>query len=200
MFVMFEVDAWPMFFFSSRRRQTRCALVTGVQTCALPILQAGNALGSGNASEAIRLLQKIPVGDAASEARRVPMLAMAYVRENRPDEAVKTGAEYVRKNPQNSAAHLLYGTTLVAAGKRAEARAQYSEAYKLNPKNIEALLSLGSLDSIDGHYKDAVGRYETVLEQDPKSAMAMTALGRSEERRVGKECVSRCRSRWSSYH
>src|SRR3546814_2382418 len=29
-FVMF-------FFFSSRRRHTRCALVTGVQTCALPI-------------------------------------------------------------------------------------------------------------------------------------------------------------------
>src|SRR3546814_11680576 len=27
------------FFFSSRRRHTRCALVTGVQTCALPISQ-----------------------------------------------------------------------------------------------------------------------------------------------------------------
>src|SRR3546814_7441809 len=27
------------FFFSSRRRHTRCALVTGVQTCALPILK-----------------------------------------------------------------------------------------------------------------------------------------------------------------
>src|SRR3546814_10120638 len=26
-----------LFFFSSRRLQTRCALVTGVQTCALPI-------------------------------------------------------------------------------------------------------------------------------------------------------------------
>src|SRR3546814_4893427 len=26
-----------IFFFSSRRRHTRCALVTGVQTCALPI-------------------------------------------------------------------------------------------------------------------------------------------------------------------
>src|SRR3546814_7950466 len=25
-------------------------------------------------------------------------------------------------------------------------------------------------------------------------------LGRSEERRVGKECVSTCRSRWSPYH
>src|SRR3546814_2842652 len=29
---------WCVFFFSSRRRHTRCALVTGVQTCALPIL------------------------------------------------------------------------------------------------------------------------------------------------------------------
>src|SRR3546814_2184804 len=32
------------FFFSSRRRHTRCALVTGVQTCALPIsVDAGRA-------------------------------------------------------------------------------------------------------------------------------------------------------------
>src|SRR3546814_9038781 len=30
-----------MFFFSSRRRHTRCALVTGVQTCALPIYVGG---------------------------------------------------------------------------------------------------------------------------------------------------------------
>src|SRR3546814_14537013 len=29
-----------IFFFSSRRRHTRCALVTGVQTCALPIYLA----------------------------------------------------------------------------------------------------------------------------------------------------------------
>src|SRR3546814_19744590 len=27
-----------------------------------------------------------------------------------------------------------------------------------------------------------------------------SARGRSEERRVGKECVSTCRSRWSQYH
>src|SRR3546814_1044454 len=31
-----------MFFFSSRRRHTRCALVTGVQTCALPICLMGD--------------------------------------------------------------------------------------------------------------------------------------------------------------
>src|SRR3546814_5435817 len=42
------------FFFSSRRRHTRCALVTGVQTCALPIsksldtdILAREALGAG---------------------------------------------------------------------------------------------------------------------------------------------------------
>src|SRR3546814_19469323 len=33
------------FFFSSRRRHTRCALVTGVQTCALPIWPGERRLG-----------------------------------------------------------------------------------------------------------------------------------------------------------
>src|SRR3546814_8729263 len=33
----FSVCVIVLFFFSSRRRHTRCALVTGVQTCALPI-------------------------------------------------------------------------------------------------------------------------------------------------------------------
>src|SRR3546814_8040188 len=35
--VQFYVGIYVFFFFSSRRRHTRCALVTGVQTCALPI-------------------------------------------------------------------------------------------------------------------------------------------------------------------
>src|SRR3546814_5162895 len=34
-----------LFFFSSRRRHTRCALVTGVQTCALPICWAHREQG-----------------------------------------------------------------------------------------------------------------------------------------------------------
>src|SRR3546814_6215735 len=37
-----------MFFFYSRRRHTRCALVTGVQTCALPISSALLAALGGN--------------------------------------------------------------------------------------------------------------------------------------------------------
>src|SRR3546814_13929167 len=39
-----------VFFFSSRRRHTRCALVTGVQTCALPISELFDildAIGKG---------------------------------------------------------------------------------------------------------------------------------------------------------
>src|SRR3546814_11436615 len=32
------------------------------------------------------------------------------------------------------------------------------------------------------------------------SARTVPISGRSEERRVGKECVSTCRSRWSPYH
>src|SRR3546814_1250563 len=34
----------------------------------------------------------------------------------------------------------------------------------------------------------------------PPSSSATRAPIRSEERRVGKECVSTCRSRWSPYH
>src|SRR3546814_19461460 len=48
----------------------------------------------------------------------------------------------------------------------------------------------------------------TVKSQQPDLDPDLTSRGiaqqalslRSEERRVGKECVSTCRSRWSSYH
>src|SRR3546814_4302225 len=92
------------FFFSSRRRHTRCALVTGVQTCALPILPLNSKL-----------------------------CAILY-----------DGAVYS------------YG-----------GRERWIDAAK--PVDIAAL-------------------------------NALQVLGRSEERRVGKECVSTCRSRRSPYH
>src|SRR3546814_2041753 len=41
------LSVYCCFFFSSRRRHTRCALVTGVQTCALPIWPAIDAVESG---------------------------------------------------------------------------------------------------------------------------------------------------------
>src|SRR3546814_1068780 len=95
-----------LFFFSSRRRHTRCALVTGVQTCALPI----------------------------SFYEAVPGLM------ERLSPGLRKEVEKYRLAP-----------------------------YKMSVKNIRKALK--------GWQHD-----------------------RSEERRVGKECVSTCRSRWSPYH
>src|SRR3546814_5022669 len=51
-----------LFFFSSRRRHTRCALVTGVQTCALPISgrplhRIGEAVGAEREAGSLLLLK-----------------------------------------------------------------------------------------------------------------------------------------------
>src|SRR3546814_10538724 len=66
------------FFFSSRRRHTRCALVTGVQTCALPILsrhagQGGRRLEVQDARTAHRLDDRLsrPRGQADRPQRRM---------------------------------------------------------------------------------------------------------------------------------
>src|SRR3546814_1299067 len=84
------------FFFSSRRRHTGCALVTGVQTCALPIYEAhrlGQDRQRAQAEEveldqpdrldvvlvemrhhgirALCTIQRAEVGEARSEERRV---------------------------------------------------------------------------------------------------------------------------------
>src|SRR3546814_6557256 len=61
-----------MFFFSSRRRHTRCALVTGVQTCALPILDEGFELelAAGQEPSSHDVLADALVGLASKRARR----------------------------------------------------------------------------------------------------------------------------------
>src|SRR3546814_15585907 len=102
-----------VFFFSSRRRHTRCALVTGVQTCALPISRE---------KECLRLLL-------------TPMRAKEVAR--------TTGL---------------------------------------------------SVNTVNEHLKSARRKLGT------SDSWSAAQLLRSDERRVGKECVSTCRSRWSPYH
>src|SRR3546814_18095810 len=99
-------------FFSSRRRHTRCALVTGVQTCALPILAA---------------------------------------------------FDVVIKSPGISP----YRPEAVAARER------------------------GTI---------FIGGTALWFAERPDARTVRVTGTRSEERRVGKECVSTCRSRWSPYH
>src|SRR3546814_17241333 len=108
-----------LFFFSSRRRHTRCALVTGVQTCALPIC--------GSAADHLDL----------------------------PD---RERAELV---------HLVAGA--LAQG------------------------------FVDRHAVDQDRRGPPADVRRAVAACLALRRERSEERRVGKECVSTCRSRWWPY-
>src|SRR3546814_8075574 len=66
------------FFFSSRRRHTRCALVTGVQTCALPIFSPPSdlqgAIGPCCKSQALQLPFKLLGGLRTQRGRPVHWL------------------------------------------------------------------------------------------------------------------------------
>src|SRR3546814_9866769 len=64
-----------MFFFSSRRRHTRCALVTGVQTCALPIsiVLAVAALEYGRRA-ADQVYDQLLAGSALASAETVNVI------------------------------------------------------------------------------------------------------------------------------
>src|SRR3546814_19783315 len=110
-----------IFFFSSRRRHTRCALVTGVQTCALPISQVGHYSGWAGALALAILVIPVVVRSTDNMLMLVP----------------------------NSLR--------------------------------EAAAALGS------------PQWRVVM-------FICYRAARSEERRVGKECVSTCRSRWSRNH
>src|SRR3546814_9732696 len=57
------------FFFSSRRRHTRCALVTGVQTCALPISERS---GGGHCRAPRQYLGRLDSPGARRGGRRRP--------------------------------------------------------------------------------------------------------------------------------
>src|SRR3546814_8133223 len=61
---MFLDSLFCLFFFSSRRRHTRCALVTGVQTCALPILCQHAGLDR-NCSKSCRSLTSMSIYELA---------------------------------------------------------------------------------------------------------------------------------------
>src|SRR3546814_13401396 len=130
---VFLVMLWLLFcfFFSSRRRHTRCALVTGVQTCALPIFTL--------ATEHADVLDTVAAEQAGG--RVVTILPVGQ------DGLVDREA---------ARAAIVPGTGLVAA----------------------MLVN------------NEIGVIQPVADLAPL---------RSEERRVGKACVSTCRSRGSPH-
>src|SRR3546814_11697519 len=85
-----------VFFFSSRRRHTRCALVTGVQTCALPIWQRLRRRQPGGPVRAAQDHDLRRASEPAGEVRggRMSLLKLVGVLLDYPqDELWKHGDE-----------------------------------------------------------------------------------------------------------
>src|SRR3546814_20238659 len=80
-----------------------------------------------------------------------------------------------------------------------EARLAHAKAVNVTPLCMEAT-------TIDGeqHRIPAINEVSLLRETRQTAKLEVTLNGRivlrSEERRVGQECVSTCRSRWSPYH
>src|SRR3546814_18751271 len=94
------------FCFSSRRRHTRCALVTGVQTCALPILPVAE-IGPADVLAAVRKMED--KGNLVSARRTLQLAssvfryAVATVRLNSDPTRDLRGALIPPKVPHNGA-------------------------------------------------------------------------------------------------
>ena len=84
-------------------------------------------------------------------------------------------------------------------------RAGFPQADAQTPKTenmtaeADKLFQLGVQQYRTGLYPQALQTYGQVLELY-KQQNNEAGIARSEERRVGKECLRLCRSRWSPYH
>src|SRR3546814_4022245 len=87
-------------FFSSRRRHTRCALVTGVQTCALPI-SGGSVLcpGAGARRRPLGHLEPDPFADEQIGGHGVPSGLFVVLFHQQPGHAWCPSARMVRWIP-----------------------------------------------------------------------------------------------------
>src|SRR3546814_6050012 len=84
-------------FFSSRRRHTRCALVTGVQTCALPICAAAARIDAP-ADDPPTQPAELDGQRAVELARRVDILEPELLQKHRrvdPDQIERQAARLV---------------------------------------------------------------------------------------------------------
>src|SRR3546814_5183993 len=135
------------------RRQPSCAVVTGVQTCALPILDLPRRAGL-----------------TAPGAMYRSAVRVRFTGNADPD----------------------------AVADRLKAR--FPDAgFEIRTRN-KATPSTERFVSRMGEFLVLVGLAALVIAGIGMGGGVSSYLERSEERRVGKECVSTCRSRWSPYH
>src|SRR3546814_6913493 len=170
------------FFFASRRRHTRCALVTGVQTCALPICWK---VASGEISNAPMLETMAATGQPVMLSTGMSTYAeidraVALVRGAGAPVAVMQCATRYPCPPEEVGLNIL-----------PLFRERYGSAVGLSDHSATIFPGLEAatpgIEVLEVH---------VTLSRD----MFGPDVIRSEERRGGKECVSTCRSRWSPYH
>src|SRR3546814_6518036 len=99
--------AGVLFFVSSRRRHTRCALVTGVQTCALPISRPRSARIAASAAPTIA--GHAAFADAMIDRNQILALIPHQGAMCMRDEVVEWEAQRIRLRAHNhrDAAHPL---------------------------------------------------------------------------------------------
>src|SRR3546814_3593811 len=83
------------FFFSGRRRHTRCALVTGVQTCALPIYLA-DLPATGLVQEGSRVRYRLVVAGDDAAVERFTNIAKASLGRGQRLETIADARPEIR--------------------------------------------------------------------------------------------------------
>src|SRR3546814_18193620 len=82
---------------------------------------------------------------------------------------------------------------------RAARRWALAELVRTGKAEAEDFIELARYQGIDGRADQALDTLDGLARSQPRE-VDDDFVDRSEERRVGKECVRTCRSRWSPYH
>src|SRR3546814_9484473 len=114
------------FFFSSRRRHTRCALVTGVQTCALPIYSKARAASPDD--------PEIALGEA-----------VAWCEAGEIDRGLAALDKISAANPAWVKAHAALGKFLWEGGRGEQLAAPFHRAIRHRPDDPDLRTTLIAL-------------------------------------------------------
>src|SRR3546814_17527105 len=100
---------------------------------------------------------------------------------------------------------LLTGVLHYEGGNYTLASERFDRLLSLQPLNIKGRRLLGAAQYQAGNFSAAAQALQPLIERGDADSYSLTLAARahealvkrSEERRVGKECVSTCRSRWA---
>jgi tetratricopeptide (TPR) repeat protein len=130
---------------------------------------------AGARSKTIEVILKSGL-DLKSPSNAVPLevLLAALSAEGESSQALSRVDLALAEYPEASVLHLLRGRTLLAAGRRREARASFEEAVELDPEHSEALLELARL-AAETDRDEALSLYERASAHQDSHAAAYEA-------------------------